>query len=75
MSTSPSTSTPSTDIEHPAELPCEPDDVPVRFLLIVATVVTIITLALIGIGVWLFNVEAAAQMAAKGYPVPEAPAQ
>jgi hypothetical protein len=61
--------------EHAAELPCEPDDVPVRFLVIVSAAVTAIAIALIAVGVWLFNMEAASQFAAKGYPVAEAPAQ
>lgn len=69
-----STPSQSSHSDHPAELPCEPDDVPIRFLLTVAAALTAITIALIAIGVWLFNMEAAAQFAAKGYPVAEAPA-
>jgi len=43
----------------------------VRFLVIVSAAVTAIALGLIATGVWLFNMEAASQFAAKGYPVAE----
>lgn len=61
----------SHDHGHEAELPCEPDDVPVQFLVIVSAVVTAIALALVAIGIWLFDMEAQRQFAAKGYPVTE----
>ncbi len=52
---------------HGDELPCEPDDVPVRFLVIVAAVVTAIALGLVFIGYQVFELEAARQLALKGH--------
>ena len=51
------------------ELPCEPDEVPVKFLTITAAGVTAVTLALIATGVWLFDTFSAAELRAKGYDV------
>jgi len=71
-------STPS-DIDeqpHAAELPCEPDDIPVRFLALVVGGVTIFIVALIAIAVWAFDTTSAAEMKAKGYDVEQtAPGQ
>lgn len=51
------------------ELPCEPDEVPVKFLTITAAGVTAVTLVLIATAVWLFGTFSAAELRAKGYDV------
>lgn len=58
---------------HPAgndaELQCEPDVIPVRFLTIIAGGVTAVTLVMVFIAVWLFNTRTAYELQAKGYTV------
>lgn len=62
--------------DHAAELPCEPDDIPVRFLAIIVGGVTLFIVALIAIAVWAFDHTSAAEMKAKGYDVGQtAPSQ
>lgn len=51
------------------ELQCEPDEVPVRFLAIIAGGVTAVTLVMIFIAVWLFDARTASELQAKGYTV------
>lgn len=53
--------------QHADELPCEPDDIPVRFLTIIAGGLTLVTVILIAVAVWAFNTTRASEMEAKGY--------
>lgn len=64
-----SAATDPSSTHHSPELECEPDIVPVRFLTITSAAVTVVVVAFIAAGVWIFDTVLAAELQAKGYDV------
>ena len=49
------------------DIQVEPDNVPTRFLTVIAGALTVVVVALVCLGIFLFDMEKANQLEAKGY--------